>query len=220
MSSQSSLAAASIRGVIFDCDGVMIDSAVANTMFYNRIREYFGLPPMTREQERYTMMATARQAMEYVTPEELHPELDRICREEVIYRRDIMPLITLMPGFLEFVAWLHEQGIALAIHTNRIQRGIDHVLQTFAIPPYFKPIMTAELAAPKPSPEGVHAIQKAWGYDARAMLFVGDSPLDKAAAEAAGVPFAAFGSLGLAGDICAPNYTILQQAVRPLLAAK
>ena len=218
MSMPTFLPSGSIRGVIFDCDGVMIDSALANKMFYNRILEYFGLPPMTQEQERYTMMSTARQAMEYITPKAVHSELDRICREEIVYRRDIMPLITIMPNFVEFATWLHQQGIRLAIHTNRIKRGIEHVLQSFAFPDYFNPIMTAEIAAPKPSPEGVHYIRKAWGYDARAMLFVGDSPLDKAAAEAAGVPFAAFGNAGLVGDICATDYTVLQQALRPLLA--
>jgi phosphoglycolate phosphatase len=218
MSINTSLPLGSIRGVIFDCDGVMIDSALANKLFYNRILEYFDLPPMTQEQERYTMMSTARQAMEYITPKAVHPELDRICREEIVYRRDIMPLITLMPHFVEFATWLHQQGISLAIHTNRVTRGIDHVLQRFAIPDYFNPIITAEIAAPKPSSEGVHCIRKAWGYDARAMLFVGDSPLDKAAAEGAGVPFVAFGNAGLVGDICAADYAVLEHELRPLLA--
>ena len=35
-----------IAGVIFDCDGVMIDSRAANNVFYNRVLAYFGLPPM------------------------------------------------------------------------------------------------------------------------------------------------------------------------------
>lgn len=41
-----------LRGVIFDCDGVMIDSRAANDEFYNRVLAYFGLPPMTPEPRR------------------------------------------------------------------------------------------------------------------------------------------------------------------------
>lgn len=48
-----------LRGVIFDCDGVMIDSRAANDEFYNRVLAYFGLPPMTPEQEAYSFMATS-----------------------------------------------------------------------------------------------------------------------------------------------------------------
>ena len=48
-----------IGGVIFDCDGVIIDSRATNGIYYNRILEHFGLPPMTPEKERYSFMATA-----------------------------------------------------------------------------------------------------------------------------------------------------------------
>ena len=40
-----------LGGVIFDCDGVMINSRAANDEFYNRVLAYFGLPPLTPEQE-------------------------------------------------------------------------------------------------------------------------------------------------------------------------
>lgn len=33
-----------IAGVIFDCDGVMIDSRTANNIYYNRVLAWFGLP--------------------------------------------------------------------------------------------------------------------------------------------------------------------------------
>ena len=34
-----------LGGVIFDCDGVIIDSRPANGVYYNRILAHFGLPP-------------------------------------------------------------------------------------------------------------------------------------------------------------------------------
>ena len=42
-----------LAGVIFDCDGVLLDSRESNSIFYNRVLAVFGLPPMTPEQEKY-----------------------------------------------------------------------------------------------------------------------------------------------------------------------
>ena len=82
-----------LGGVIFDCDGVIIDSRPANGLYYNRILAHFGLPPMTAEQEHYSFMATARQALEHILPEELHGQIDYVTSEVVNYRRDILPLL-------------------------------------------------------------------------------------------------------------------------------
>ena len=39
-----------IRAVVFDCDGVMFDTADANRIYYNRVLERFGKPPLNQEQ--------------------------------------------------------------------------------------------------------------------------------------------------------------------------
>ena len=64
-----------LTGIIFDCDGVMIDSRAANAIFYNKVLAALGLPPLTPEQDAYTFMATARQALEYIVPPEMHQRM-------------------------------------------------------------------------------------------------------------------------------------------------
>lgn len=96
----------------------MIDSRAANDEFYNRVLAYFGLPPMTPEQEAYSFMATSGQALRHILPERLHGEIDRVTREEVNYQRDIVPLLRLQPGFLEFANDLHAGGVRMAIATT------------------------------------------------------------------------------------------------------
>ena len=66
-----------LTGIIFDCDGVMIDSRAANAIFYNKVLAALGLPPLTPEQDAYTFMATARQALEYIVPR--LPGISRAC---------------------------------------------------------------------------------------------------------------------------------------------
>ncbi|HJA80103.1 MAG TPA: HAD family hydrolase [Candidatus Desulfovibrio intestinavium] len=204
-----------IGGVIFDCDGVIIDSRTTNGIYYNRILEHFGLPPMTPEQERYSFMATARQALEYILPPELHAQIDYVTSEVVVYRRDILPLLRLCDGFRDVVEWLHAHGVRMAIDTNRTGVGMQTVLDIFGLPPYFNPVVAADTPgiAPKPSPQGAEFILAAWGLPPQRVLFVGDSSHDGNAAAGAGIPFAAFGNEELPGDIVALNYAALRAAI-------
>lgn len=134
-------------------------------------------------------------------------------REEVNYQRDIVPLLRLQPGFLEFANDLHAGGVRMAIATNRISRGIQTVLDFFALPSYFDPVVTASNAAPKPSPEGARRICAAWGFAPADVLFVGDSEHDRDAAQGAGTVFAAFNGGELRGRITAADFSQLRRAL-------
>ena len=192
-----------LTGIIFDCDGVMIDSRAANAIFYNKVLAALGLPPLTPEQDAYTFMATARQALEYIVPPEMHQRMYEVVRTEVIYSRDIVPLLQIYPGYREFLELAHSHGMRLAVHTNRTAEGMQRVLDFLALPSYFNPVVTATEAAPKPAPDGVRLILEQWGADPEQVLFVGDSPNDQKAA--AGVVFAAFGG-ELQGPLAAAGY--------------
>lgn len=194
-----------LTGIIFDCDGVMIDSRAANAIFYNKVLAALGLPPLTPEQDAYTFMATARQALEYIVPPEMHQRMYEVVRTEVIYSRDIVPLLQIYPGYREFLELAHSHGMRLAVHTNRTAEGMQRVLDFLALPSYFNPVVTATEAAPKPAPDGVRLILEQWGADPEQVLFVGDSPNDQKAATAAGVVFAAFGG-ELQGPLAAVGY--------------
>lgn len=202
-----------VAGVIFDCDGVMIDSREANNVFYNRVLSWFGLPPMNSEQENYCFMATSRQALLHIVPPALHDQIGHVIRHEVVYERDIVPMLRLQPGFMDFIGTLRERGVRMAVHTNRKLDGIQTVLDIFSLPSYFNPVVAADTAAPKPSPEGTRRICAVWQCPPRRVLFVGDSEHDKEAAKGAGVVFAAFNGGPLRGEITAADYTGLRAAL-------
>ena len=206
-----------IGGVIFDCDGVMIDSRAANNVFYNRVLAYFGLPPMNLEQENYCFMATSRQALLHIVPPHLHHEIDYVIRNEVVYQRDIVPMLRLQPGFKGFIDNLRSRGVRMAVHTNRKLDGIQTVLDIFSLPSYFNPVVAADTAAPKPSAEGTRHICAVWQCPPQHVLFVGDSEHDKEAARGAGVIFAAFNGGQLRGEITAADYTALHNTLDAVL---
>ncbi len=206
------------RGVIFDCDGVMIDSTGANRQFYNLILEHYGLPPMRPDQERYAFMATSRQALELLLPASLHKDIDRMGKEIVNYRRQIMPLVKIFPGFLDFVDNLHNHDIRMAVLTNRTAAGMQSVLDIFSLPPYFDPVVTASSGTPKPDPAGAQSILAAWQCSPEDVLYVGDSDVDRRTARAAGIPFVALSPAGtLTGDYTVESYAALERLVRPAL---
>ena len=209
-----------IRGVAFDCDGVMISSVEANREFYNRILAHYGLPPMTPEQEDYAFMATSRQALVRILPERLHGDIPRMGREIVDYRTEIMPYVKLYPGFLDFAAHLDRHGIRMAVLTNRTRGGMQAVLDFFSLPSYFNPVVTASSGFSKPDPGGALLILSQWGLAPEEVVYVGDSEVDRLTAERAGVLFAALhspGRGGPCGDVVAESYAELLERLAPLM---
>ena len=202
-----------LAGVIFDCDGVIVDSRESNTVFYNRVLEHFNLPPMTPEQEKFCFMATAMQALLHIVPPHLHTQISYVTSEVVNYHRDIMPMLRLQPGFVDFIDYLRDKQVRMAVHTNRRLEGIQTVLDIFGLPSYFDPVVAADTAAPKPSPEGALRICATWQTPPETVLFVGDSEHDKETAQGAGVVFAAFNGGALRGQITATNYADLRVAL-------
>lgn len=209
-----------LLGIVFDCDGVMIDSIEANRHFYNTILASLGLPPMTTEQEAYAFMATAKQALQTLTPEEYHDKIEDIIKTVIDYTRDILPKTKLMPGFREFYEEAHSRGLKLGIDTNRTDFGIDAVLDFFHLPQYFKPVISSTIASPKPDPAGLLLIVEAWDAKPRQVLFIGDSEDDMLAARRAKTLFAAFGPNNISGFIRAMNFTDLGNQLWPMLQSR
>ena len=206
-----------LKGIIYDCDGVMINSRAANNLFYNSVLAYFNLPPMTHEQELYSFMASGLEALLYILPKELHKEIDYVVTHVVNYDRDIVPKLTLMPGFREFVTEMANFGLKQAMCTNRTAHGFDAVLRFFDFPAYFDPIMTVSVVKPKPDPEGACKIVETWQFSPKEIMYIGDSTHDLAAARGAGTHFCAINALDFTGDITVNSYEELRQILAPIL---
>jgi HAD superfamily hydrolase (TIGR01509 family) len=182
-----------ITTVIYDCDGVMFDSFEANFAFYSKIVERFGLPLLERSNEE-----TMRLLHTYSSRDVLAKLFDGDPREEEALRfaasidyRDLLPFLRMEEGLVETLEVLRNR-VKLAVCTNR-STSVEMLLEDFGLTPYFDYVMTAaKVRNPKPHPEPLLKILEHYRIGPREALFVGDSELDRRAADAAGVPFVAY----------------------------
>ncbi|MBW2654476.1 MAG: HAD-IA family hydrolase [Deltaproteobacteria bacterium] len=180
-----------IKAVVFDCDGVMFDTAVANRKYYDEVLQAFGKSALNDEQFVNVHMMTVKGAIEYLFPEmdDLSSVYDRL--ENIGYKKFIQ-FMSMEKGLKELLIKLKDNGYIRGIATNRTNT-MEKVLQDFHLEDYFEVVMTsAKVKKPKPDPEQLLLIMERFDLQPDEILFIGDSDYDRQAAVRAKVRFAAF----------------------------
>lgn len=195
-----------IKAVVFDCDGVMFDTADANRMYYNIVLEHFGRPVLTEEQFAKVHMFTVTESIEYLFPE--MDTLDDVYKfmKGVGYHRFIK-YMKIEPGLIELLDNLQTGGYIRAVATNRTNT-MATVLEENALENKFDMVVTAaDVENPKPEPDQLLKILKEFDLKSDEMLFIGDSDYDAKAALKAGVAFIAFKNSSLKADFNVDSMT-------------
>lgn len=200
-----------LKGIIFDCDGVLFDSRASNIQYYNLILGALGQPPMSPEDEDYTHMASVGQSLARIVPPALMPKLPE-ARKRIVYRRDILPLLEPEPGLMELLRWLRDAGFRRGICTNRTTT-MEYVLDHFGMTELFFPVMTAARVRAKPHPEGLCATLDAWGLARDEVAFIGDTIADQETARMAGVCFWAYRSPALTARLHLDDFWALRRVL-------
>lgn len=181
--------------VAFDCDGVMFDSIAANIAYYNEILCHFNRPELTPEQHAYAHMHTSDNVLTYLFRDYAMLEAARAYQKQMGYRQFIR-YMKMEPTLRPLLEWLN-QRCKTAIATNRTYT-MNWVLEEFGLDGYFDLVVSAkDVTRPKPDPEPLIKILNHFGVAPHQALFVGDSPVDEAAARAAGIPLVAFNNPSL-----------------------
>lgn len=181
---------ARIKAVIYDCDGVLIDSRRANEAFYNQILRHFGLPAITPEQLNQAQFLTSREALDLLFRGTPYQAAARDY-QKAVDNRPFLPLITLEPHIKETLTWLRP-AYGLAIATNR-GRSLPLVLERLGLAHFFDLIVSSlDVVNPKPHPESLRLILQHFRLAPREALYIGDAAVDQTLAAWAGVPFLAY----------------------------
>jgi HAD superfamily hydrolase (TIGR01509 family) len=188
-----------IKAVVFDCDGVMFDTAMANRKYYDEVLQNFDKPALNEEQFINVHMMTVEEAIAYLFPEMADLSSVYDCLKNIGYHKFI-PYMIMEKGLKELLIKLKDNGYIRGIGTNRTN-SMEQVLEDFHLEDYFEVVMTAaKVKKPKPDPEQLLLIMEQFKLKPDEILFIGDSDYDRLAAARAKVGFAAFKNPDLKAD--------------------
>ncbi|MEM3659582.1 MAG: HAD family phosphatase [Thermoproteota archaeon] len=91
-------------------------------------------------------------------------------------------------GVLEFLSWLKEHEFKTAVCTNNCKRAVEIVLEKTGLKKFFNDVFTRnDVDRLKPFPDIILKACEKLGVKPEKTIYVGDSPIDIAAARSAGV---------------------------------
>jgi phosphoglycolate phosphatase len=181
-----------LAAVIFDCDGVLFDSAPANVAYYNAVLEKLGRPPLNEEWALRAHFMSSHQLYDamFGADSELGAAARRVARDV-----DYAPFYRLMRPApdLERVLGLLKQRYRLAMATNR-GGTVSGVVREFQLDRFIElAVGTHDVPQPKPHPAMIQKCLDHFRVSPTAVVYIGDSETDHQAALAAGVHFIAVG---------------------------
>jgi phosphoglycolate phosphatase len=200
------------QAIIYDCDGVLIDSSLANQAFYNHILARFGLAPLTPEQWAEVSPLTAADALTLLfqdTPwlaaaQEYQTQVDNT---------PFFPLMRVEPNLQETLTRLRPH-YRLAIASNR-GKSLAAVLQHCGLAEFFEATVSSrDVQEPKPHPASLDLILGRFGVSPAKACYIGDSDLDREAAARAGVAFVAYRNPELKADFHLEDHLELWRLLR------
>ena len=195
----------SIRVVLFDLDGTLIDSAPDMGAATNRMRQDRGLPALPLERYRHRAGSGARGMLEVAFGMAGdHPEYEAH-KEEFFANYDLCltERTRVFDGAGELVQELITRGLQWGVVTNKSSRYTVPLARAFAIFASATTIISGDTTAhTKPHPAPLLEAARRMGVSPADCLYVGDDERDVIAGRAAGMGTVAanYGYLGLKTD--------------------
>jgi len=174
-------------GIIFDMDGVLVDSARPHWESWKRLAAEIG-QPMTEQQFLDTFGRNNKDIIPLLFGHDDEPTVRRLSeRKESLYRDLIRSGVPTIDGAVDLVRNCHEAGFGLAIGSSGPQRNVELVLSLLKIAPYFRAVITGEqVSRGKPDPQVFHLAAAGLGIPASRCAVIEDAPSGIEAAVAAG----------------------------------
>lgn len=187
------------EAVIFDFDGVIVDTEPLHFAAFEKTLEPLGLHFTWQEYVDIYIGFDDRDAFRHAFSsrgETLDQQtLHRLIEQKAAYFQEIIQSgITAYPGVVDLISRLHTHKFPLAICSGALRADIDPILAMLGISDYFDVIVTADdVAASKPDPEcyqlafrRLHAAHRN-SFSQQGTIAIEDTPAGISAAKAAGL---------------------------------
>ena len=183
--------------IMFDLDGTLVDSVPDLSSAVQKMLAAMGLPLSNEDQVRVWVGNGAHQlvkrALVFAAPERAEALFDEaFSLFMAFYAQGVAVDSCLYPDVKETLSVLHQQGITLAVVTNKPECFTYPLLKYLGIEEYFAYVLGGDsLAEKKPHPLPLQHLFEKMGIRPNQALMVGDSVNDVQAARAAGCPVVA-----------------------------
>jgi beta-phosphoglucomutase len=204
-------------GVIFDVDGVLVDSYRAHLQSWQQAARSRGLE-MSEEDFKKTFGRTSREIIHQLWPRRFDDAgvaaFD--AQKESEYREILRKDFPEMPGASDLIQSLHDAGFALAIGSSGPPENVELVRKTIRHGEVINAIVNGkDVKHGKPDPEVFLVAAKKLGLDPRKCAVVEDAPVGVLAAKRSGaVPIALTGTAKR--EVLAENARIVVDRLREL----
>ena len=195
----------SVRAVLFDLDGTLVDSAPDLTLAANKMLSALGYPQVNCTQVKgwvgdgvRSLVLRALTAIVGDVPDESLIEQGYVLFQRY-YAESVYQDSTLYPGVHKTLQTLKSSGLALACVTNKPSRFTKPVLEKSGLTGFFGAVVSGDdLSLKKPDPAPLAFAAEQLGVPLTACVLVGDSVNDIRAADAAEIPvlWATYGYAG------------------------
>lgn len=182
------------KAVLFDFDGTLVDSMKALHTAFNEGVKSLGLNPVSSEKLVGMLSSglSVKKMLLETFPSKFQGQENSIseCINAIRNSYKIKEkYIRLIPGTVEIIRWLSENGLYIAIVTGSMisAEKMKEKLQSYRLDAFFDTVVTsAEVPRRKPAPDLILKALKCLGVTAAHSITVGDSIVDIKAGKAAG----------------------------------
>jgi HAD superfamily hydrolase (TIGR01509 family) len=184
-----------IKGIIFDFDGLICDTETPEVRAWEALfSEYGFIFPFERYQE--TIGAIHNDDSPFVFLEDLlgHPVDRREVKESFLnFRNKLIAAEPMRPGILNYLNEAKNEGLLIGLASSSPRSWIDHHLSRFGVMDYFGCIKTLnDVSNTKPDPELYIKSLECMQLKPREVIALEDSPNGVTAANKAGIYVAVF----------------------------
>ena len=179
------------RLVIFDLDGTLLDTIDDLKEAVNHAMSSRGFPTFTRNEVMAMVGHGARNLMRQALPigHKDDNTVDAAYNDFKAYYITHIDVYTKpFPGIQDLLAKLHQEGIMLAVASNKFQEGTEHLIKEFFQEIPFVAVLGGRPDFPlKPDPEIVNEVLCKANIEKEDAVMIGDSDTDMETATNGGV---------------------------------
>lgn len=178
-----------IKGVIFDNDGVIVDSEPLHHLAEKKTMAPYNIDITKEEYKNYVGVGTRKMFTDWIhkyhlpfKPEDLIPQHEQNLIE--IFKELVVPT----PGVIDFIKYLHQKKYLLAVASSSYRNLVQIGIMKHNLMQYFQTIITGDdVKRVKPEPDIFLLAAKRLEIPPAECLVIEDSSVGVQAAKAAGM---------------------------------